>query len=53
MTRMIKDKKGREEMGANLKKVTDEYFDINKVAKFRLDLYKQLQGVKDENSVDS
>ena len=42
---MIKDKKGREEMGANLKTVTDEYFDINKVVKFRYDLYQQLLGV--------
>jgi len=47
LTRMIKDKKGREEMGANLKKVTDEYFDINKVVKFRYDLYKSLE-VKSE-----
>ena len=42
LSKVIKDKKGREEMGRNLKTVTDEYFDINKVVKFRLDLYKQL-----------
>ena len=42
LNKVIKDKKGRDEMGANLKKVTDEYFDINKVVKFRLDLYNQL-----------
>jgi glycosyltransferase involved in cell wall biosynthesis len=49
MTRMIKDKKGREEMGANLKTVTDKYFDINKVVKFRYELYEQLLGVKNED----
>lgn len=48
MTRMIKDKKGREEMGRNLKSVTDEYFDINKVVKHRLDLYNELT-TKDES----
>jgi glycosyltransferase involved in cell wall biosynthesis len=46
MKRMIKDKKGREEMGMNLKQVTDEYFDINKVSKFRLGLYEQLMGLQ-------
>ena len=48
MKRMIRDKKGREEMGENLKAVTDEYFDINKVVKFRYELYQQLLGVKNE-----
>jgi len=42
LNKVIKDKKGREEMGRNLKQVTDEYFDINKVIVHRLDLYKQL-----------
>lgn len=39
MTRLAKDKKHREEMGRNLKLITDEAFDINKVSKFRIDLY--------------
>jgi len=42
LSKLAKDKKAREEMGANLKSVTDNYFDLNKVVKFRLDLYKQL-----------
>jgi glycosyltransferase involved in cell wall biosynthesis len=52
MSKMIKDKKGREEMGRNLKEVTDEFFDLNKVVKFRLDLYKKilnLEVIKNEN----
>jgi len=48
MKRMIRDKKGREEMGANLKAVTDEYFDMNKTAHYRLELYEQLMGAKVE-----
>jgi len=51
LTKLIKDKKGREEMGENLKKITDEYFDINKTAKYRLDLYKEL--MKNEESKDN
>ena len=49
LSKVIKDKKGREEMGRNLKTLTDEYFDINKVVKFRLELYNQLLGVEDES----
>ena len=48
LTKLSRDKKAREEMGMNLKKVTDEYFDINKVVKFRYELYEQVLGVKDE-----
>ena len=44
LTKVIKDKKGRDEMGRNLKEITDEYFDINKVVKFRMELYSQLLG---------
>jgi len=42
LTRLAKDKKGREEMGRNLKEISDEIFDLNKVAKKRLDLYKEV-----------
>ena len=52
LTKLAKDKKGREEMGRNLKTITDEFFDINKVVKFRLDLYRQilnLEYIKNEN----
>jgi len=49
LTKMAKDKKGREEMGCNLKVVTDEYFNLNKVVKFRLDLYKQVLDLEEKN----
>lgn len=39
LSKVIKDKKHREEMGANLNKITDEYFDLNKVVHYRLNLY--------------
>lgn len=41
LTKCIKNPKHVKEMGQNLKKVTDEYFDINKVAKYRMELYDQ------------
>ena len=40
MSKVIKDKKHREEMGQNLKKITDNYFDLNKVVHYRLLMYK-------------
>jgi hypothetical protein len=49
LSKVIKDKKGREEMGRNLKELTDEYFDINKVAKFRLELYRQVLNHEEQN----
>ena len=39
LSKLVKDKKACREMGANLKAVTDEYFDINKVVKHRMELY--------------
>lgn len=47
--KVIKDKKHREEMGANLKKITDEFFDLNKTVHRRLELYEtvmQMKGIK-------
>ena len=49
LRKLIADKKGREEMGENLKKVTDEYFNINKVVKYRYELYEQLLGARVES----
>lgn len=46
LTKVIKDRAHRENMGANLKTITDEYFDINKVVHFRLDLYEEFYKVK-------
>ena len=47
LTKIAKDKKWREEMGRNLKSITDEYFDLNKVVHFRLDLYKTVFNIDD------
>lgn len=41
LTKVIKDKQHREEMGANLHKITEENFNINKVVGERLELYKR------------
>lgn len=40
LTRVIKDKDLRVEMGKNLHKITEEHFDLNKVVHNRLTLYK-------------
>lgn len=39
LTKLVKDPEHRRELGENLHKVTEELFDINKVAKNRIDLY--------------
>jgi len=41
LSKCIKNPKHVETMGRNLRQITDEYFDINKVAKHRLELYEQ------------
>jgi len=38
LTRMVKDLRGTREMGNNLHKITEEYFDLNKVVKSRIKL---------------
>ena len=40
LTKVIKDKKHRDQMGANLHEITEEYFDLNKVIDLRLQLYR-------------
>lgn len=40
LTKLIKNKDLREEMGNNLHQVTEEYYDINKVVHYRLDFLK-------------
>ncbi len=47
LSTLCKNRKLREELGANLKKITDEYYDINKVVGGRLELYKEVMGIKD------
>lgn len=41
LSKVCKDHKHREEIGRNLKAVTDELFDLNKVVGQRLDIYEQ------------
>ena len=48
LTRLCKDKDLRKQMGQNLKKVTDEYYDINNVVGGRLELYKQVMDIKEK-----
>ena len=45
LTKCIKNPKHIREMGENLHSITQEYFDLNKVAKLRLDLYEQCFGL--------
>jgi glycosyltransferase involved in cell wall biosynthesis len=40
LTKVIKDKKHRDQMGETLHKTTEEYFDLNKVIDLRLQLYR-------------
>jgi glycosyltransferase involved in cell wall biosynthesis len=42
LTKVAKDPGLVKRMGANLKEITDEHFDMNKVVGLRLDLYRQL-----------
>jgi len=41
LARLIKEHSLRKRMGQNLKKITDEIFDINKIVHYRLDLYEE------------
>ena len=45
LTKCIKDPDHVREMGENLHKVTEEYFDLHKVAKHRLKLYEDAIGL--------
>jgi len=47
LSKVIKDKKHREEMGRNLREVTDKYFNINTNVKGRIDLYKEILNLKE------
>ena len=46
--RTVKDRKHREEMGRNLKSITDEAYDINKHIHLRLDLYAEVMKQRTE-----
>ena len=48
LSKVIKDKKHREEMGQNLKEITDKHFDINKNVHGRIELYYEILKVKGE-----
>jgi len=49
LSRLIKDKKHREEVGQNLRKIVNERFDINKHIHTRLELYQKLLNEKNKN----
>lgn len=54
LTKLIKEHSHRERLGYNLKEITDEYFDINNVVHYRLDLLEYLfneMGVEDSAQV--
>ena len=46
LTKVINDKRHRDEMGRNLHDVTEEYFNLNKVVGFRLELYRDAMRAK-------
>jgi glycosyltransferase involved in cell wall biosynthesis len=48
LSRCVKDPKHYREMGQNLKKITDEHFDINKNVHGRLDLYREILKAKQD-----
>lgn len=48
LTICAKNPKLRKEMGANLKQIVDEYYDINKVVEGRLHLYRDLMKMKND-----
>jgi len=56
LTKCIKNPDHVKEMGENLHKITEEYFDLNKVIKHRLELYQQslglIQGREQETKPD-
>jgi len=45
LTKCLKDPAHVKEMGKNLHQITEEYFDLNKVVKHRLELYEQALGL--------
>ena len=48
LTKCIKDPQHVKEMGQNLKTLCDKLYDINKVVGGRLDLYRDLMGMKED-----
>ena len=52
LTKVIKDRKHREEMGENLRKITDEHFNINKNVKGRIELYREIMQAKSASKTD-
>ena len=46
ISKVVKDKKLRNRMGQNLKKIVDSHYDINKIVQGRLELYLQLMEAK-------
>jgi len=53
LSKCIKNPKHVETMGRNLRQITDEYFDINKVVKHRLELYQECFKLLNERHKDA
>ena len=51
LTKVCKDKNHRESMGNNLHAITEEYFDLNKVAVKRLELYRDTFQIKNHTEL--
>ena len=52
LTKCLKNPKHVREMGENLHKITEEYFDLNKVVKHRLELYSEALGLLHKDNVE-
>ena len=46
LSKVVKDPKHAREMGQNLKAITDKHFDINKNVYGRIELYREIMGIK-------
>ena len=53
LTKCLKNPKHVREMGENLHKITEEYFDLNKVVKHRLELYSEALGLLHKDNPDA
>jgi len=53
LTKCLKNPKHVREMGENLHKITEEYFDLNKVVKHRLELYSEALGLLHQDNPDA
>ena len=53
ISKCVRNPKHVKQMGENLYKITEEYFDINKVVKHRLELYQECFKLLNERHKDA